>query len=359
MKRIESVLRKLDDAGLDAILLIKQETVTKENVRYITGFTGSSAYVIISAQERLLLTDDRYTEQASEQCPDFKIVRHGRPAMKDVKEALERLGIRKLGFEANGITVGLLDTLKEHLTGIELVPTKDLIEEMRAVKDPTEIGLIARASQITDQGFNHILQFIKPGVKEKDIALELEFFMRKQGASGLAFGMIVVSGKRSSHQHGAPSEKAIENGDLVILDFGAVYDGYRTDMTRTVVVGRPTERQIDVYNTVKKAQQKAVDLLKAGAAGKDVSAEARKIIEDAGYGDYSGFGVGHGVGLEIHEAPYVRATGDVVLQVGNVVTVEPGIYIPNWGGVRIEDTVVIEEDGCRLLTQSPKDLIVL
>lgn len=359
MKRIESVLRKLDDAKLDALLLIKHEAVTKENVRYMTGFTGSSAYVIISPQGRILLTDDRYTEQASEQCPDFQVVRHGTPVMKDVKETIQKFGIRKVGFEADGVTVGLLDTLKEKLEGIELVPTKDMIEELRALKDATEVQLIARASQIADQGFSHILDFIKPGATEKDIALELEFYMRKQGASGLAFGVIIVSGKRSSHQHGAPSDKRIEDGDFVTMDFGATYEGYRTDMTRTVVVGHATQKQINVYNTVKEAQQRALELMRAGVLGRDASAEARKIIEDAGYGEYSGFGIGHGVGLEIHEAPYVRASGDLVLQAGHVVTVEPGIYIPDWGGVRIEDTVVIEKDGCRRLTESPKDLIVL
>lgn len=359
VKRIERVIQQLGDAKLDGLLLVKHEAVTKENVRYISGFSGSSAYVIISPRARILLTDDRYTEQASEECPDFEIVRHGTPATKELQEVLTRLGIHKLGIEADGVTLGLFDTLKEKLPGIELVPTKEMIEEQRSVKDSREIDLIAKASQIADQGFDHVLKFIRPGVTEKDVALELEFQMRKLGASGLAFEMILVSGKRSSHQHGASSSKKIENGDFVTMDFGCLYEGYRCDMTRTVAVGHVTEKQRDVYGTVKKAQQHGMDSLKAGVKGKDASAGVRKIIEDAGYGDYSGFGLGHGVGLEIHEAPYIRDSGEQVLVAGHVVTVEPGIYIPDWGGVRIEDTVVIEEEGCRALTRSPKDLIVL
>jgi len=183
--------------------------------------------------------------------------------------------------------------------------------------------------------------------------------MRKIGASGLAFDLIFVSGKRSSHQHGAPSEKKIEYGDFVTMDFGALYEGHRCDMTRTVVVGKVNKKQKQVYDTVKEAQQEGINILKAGVKGEEASAYVRKIIERAGYGDYTGYGLGHGVGLEIHEHPYIRATGDLILKKGNVITIEPGIYIPGWGGVRIEDTAIIQEQSCEVTTKSPKDLIVL
>jgi len=362
VKRIESVLEKVEKENIDGLLVIKNEALTSmgENVRYISGFSGSSAYVLISPKHRILLTDDRYTEQAAEECPNFEIVRHARPFTKVLKEVVNNLSLKKLGFEVNNVTVDLFNTLKENLPEIELVPTKGIIEKLRAVKDEQELALMKKAAQITDKTFDHILGFIKPGVKEKDIALEMEFYMRKIGASDLAFDLILVSGKRSSHQHGSPSEKKIEHGDFVTMDFGALYKGYCCDMTRTVIVGGADEKQKDVYNTVKTAQQKGVDLLKVGVKGKDVCSPARKIIEKAGYGDYSSDeGLGHGVGLEIHEEPYVRATGEMVLQIGNVVTIEPGIYIPNWGGVRIEDTVIIKEKGCEVITKSPKELIVL
>jgi Xaa-Pro aminopeptidase len=254
----------------------------------------------------------------------------------------------------------MFKTIKDTLSVIELVDSSGIIESLRAVKDREEIKLIEEASRIAGKAYEHILDFFKVGVKEKDIALEFEFFMRKSGVDGLAFDLILVSGGRTTHEHGAPSEKKINNGDFVIIDFGALYKGYRCDITRTFVVGQATAKQKDIYYTVKKAQQKGLDLLKAGFRGKNVCVEARKIIEDAGYGDYNnGYGLGHGVGLEIHEDPYIRSYGELIFEEGHVVTVEPGIYIPGWGGVRIEDTVVIEKNSCKVLTNLPKDLVEL
>jgi len=359
MKRIEETLRKIEKENIDSLLVIRNEKMMGENVRYISGFSGSSAYVVLSPEHRIFITDDRYTEQAAEECPNFEIVRHGRPFTKTLNEVVNNLNIKKLGFERNGVTVDLFNTLKENLTGIELVSTKEIIEELRAVKDEKELVLMKKAAQITDRTFEHILGFIKMGIKERDIALEMEFYMKKIGSSDLAFNLILVSGKNSSHQHGAPSEKKIEFNDFVTMDFGALYEGYRSDMTRTVVVGRADEKQKDVYSTVKIAQQEGLNKLKAGAKGEEISTHVRKTIEKAGYGDYSSHGLGHGVGLEIHELPYLRTTGETLLQAGNVVTIEPGIYIPDWGGVRIEDTVIIKEEGCEVITKSPKELIVL
>ena len=358
-KRIKKVVERISEKELDGLLLVKNEKLIRENVRYITGFTGDTAYVVITPQRRILILDDRYIDQAKEQCPEFEIIRYDRPFTKKLREVVEELNIRKLGVEFNGLTMDMFKTIKDALSEIELVDSNGIIESLRAVKDKEEIKLIEEASRIAGKAYKHILDFFKVGVREKDIALEFEFFMRKSGADGLAFDTILVSGERTTHQHGAPSEKKINNGDFIIIDFGALYEGYRCDITRTFVVGQATAKQKDIYYTVKKAQQKGLDLLKAGVRGKDVCVEARKIIEDAGYGDYTGYGLGHGVGLEVHEDPYFRSYGELVFEEGHVVTVEPGIYISGWGGVRIEDTVVIEKNGCKVLTNLPKDLIEL
>jgi len=359
LERIKKVVEKISEKELDGLLLVKNEKLAKENVRYITGFTGDTAYVVITPQRRILILDDRYIDQAKEQCPEFEIIRYNRLFTKKLREVIEELNIKKLGVEFNGLTMDMFKNIKDALSVIELVDSSGMIESFRAVKDKEEIKLIEEASRIAGKAYEHILDFFKVGVREKDIALEFEFFMRKSGADGLAFDLILVSGERTTHQHGAPSEKKINNGDFVIIDFGALYEGYRCDITRTFIVGQATAKQKDIYYTVKKAQQKGLDLLKVGVKGKNVCAEARKIIEDAGYGDYTGYGLGHGVGLEVHEDPYFRSYGELVFEEGQVVTVEPGIYIPGWGGVRIEDTVVIEKNSCKVLTNLPKDLVEL
>lgn len=360
MGRVEKVLDRVTKEGLDGLLLVKHEAVARENVLYISGFTGSSAYVILSPQARIVLTDDRYAEQAAGECPGFRVLAHERRSPpKELREAIDRLGIKKLGVENDSILLGVFTTLSEGLPGVELVPTKGIVEAERAIKDPDEVRQIERASEITVEGFEHILGFIKPGVSEREIALELEFHMRRSGAPGLAFDMIVVSGKRSSHQHGKPSDRRVQPGDLITMDFGARSGPYRTDMTRTVLVGEPSDEQRKVYSAVKSAQQAALDMLRAGVKAKDVWLEVRRIINEAGYGEYAGSGIGHGVGLEIHEDPYIRPDNEKAFEAGHVVTIEPGVYVLEWGGVRIEDTAVVEEKGCRVLTQASKDLIVL
>jgi len=358
LERIKKVVEKISEKELDGLFLVKNEKLIKENVRYITGFTGDTAYVVITPQRRILMLGGGI-DQAKEQCPEFEIIRYDRPFTKKLREVVKELNIKKLGVEFNGLTMDMFKTIKDALSEIELVDSNGIIESLRAVKDKEEIKLIEEASRIAGKAYEHILDFFKVGVREKDIALEFEFFMRKSGADGLAFDLILVSGERTTHEHGAPSEKKINNGDFVIIDFGALYKGYRCDISRAFVVGQATEKQKDIYYTIKKAQQKGLDLLKVGVRGKDVCAEVRKIIEDAGYGDYSSSTLGHGVGLEIHEDPYFRAYGELVFEEGHVVTVDPGIYIPGWGGVRIEDTVVIEKNGCKVLTNLPKDLMEL
>jgi Xaa-Pro aminopeptidase len=359
MSRVGNLLKAIKHRGLDALFLLKQETVSKENVRYISGFCGSSAHLIISKQRRILLTDERYTEQAASQCPEFEVIGHDRKPEEKMREVLAHLKSRKVGYETEGLTVEQLNSLRDNIPGIEWIPTKGIIEDLRAVKSSEEIQYLEQATQLATAGFNHVLNLIRPGAREQDLALELEIYMRKNGAEAPAFETVLISGARSSLQHGTPSQKKIEAGDFVVLDFGAQYLGYKCDLTRTVAVNPVSQKQREVYEIVKNAQSRGLELLKPGMCSGEIYAAVQQIITKAGYAEYSGWGIGHGVGLEIHEAPSIRANGTAVLEAGQVLTMEPGIYIPGWGGVRIEDTVVVEERGCRVLAEIPKHLIVL
>ncbi len=359
MIRVEDLLKKIERSGMDALFMLKQETVSKQNVRYISGFTGSSAHLIISPERRILLTDDRYTEQAAAQCPEFEVIGHERQPEEKMREILASLKIRTVGYETQSLTVEQFNLARENIPGIEWIPTTGIIEELRAVKQSEEIHLLEQAAELAAAGFQHILNLIEPGAKEQDLALELEIFMRKNGAEAPAFDIILISGAKSSLQHGTPSQKKIENGDLVVLDFGARYRGYRSDFTRTVAVNQVTQKQREIYDLVKKAQSRGLEIIKPGMSSGEIYREVQAIITRAGYADYSGRGIGHGVGLEIHEDPAIRANCDAELKTGQVLTMEPGIYIPGWGGVRIEDTVVVEGHGCRVLAEVPKELIIL
>lgn len=357
LSRVDRALEKVAALGLDGLLLVQNERITKKNVRYLTGFTGSTAYVLVTPKRRILMTDLRYIDQASQQCAEFEIVMHDKPFTKTVRQFAKDLGLKRLGFETEGITVSMFNTIKEDIPDVDWVSTTNLIESLRAYKDEREISLISKACEMSDQVFQHILKFIKPGIREVDVALEFEIFARKLGAPGLAFDLILVSGKRTVQQHGAATNKVLEPGDFVVMDFGVVNEGYLCDMTRTVVVGRASEEQRRVYDAVRRAQELGTRLMKPGMVGKEVARLVTKVMADAGYEKWCTKGIGHGVGLEIHEEPFVGADTEFSLEVGHVLTVEPGIYIPGWGGVRIEDTVAIGEEGPRILTKSTKELI--
>ncbi|AIS52365.1 peptidase M24 [Thermoanaerobacter kivui] len=327
------------------------------NVTYITGFTGDDSAAFITHDKAIFITDARYTEQAQKEVKDFEVIEHKNGIKEVIKEYIEKLRIKKLAFEEN-ISFRQYKELKDFL-GIKLVPQANLVETLRMVKDDTEIENIKKAQNITDMAFNHILNFIKVGMTEREVALELEYFMKKQGAQDLSFEAIVASGKRSSLPHGKASEKVIEKGDFVTLDFGCKVNGYCSDMTRTIVMGKADDRQKEIYNIVLEAQQRAIDNLKAGITSKEADSLARSVIEEKGYGKYFGHSLGHGVGLEVHEAPSLSFKNEEILKEGAIVTVEPGIYIPDFGGVRIEDMVLLKEDGVTNLTNSPKYLIEL
>ncbi|WP_416197507.1 MAG: Xaa-Pro aminopeptidase [Sporanaerobacter sp.] len=355
MTRIEKLYEQMSKNNIDGLFLL-----TEPNVRYISRFTGSDSFVFITSKNNYFITDSRYTEQAQSQCKGFEVIRWGNPfksLVETVKDLVKKDGVKRIGFEKEYMNFGMYESLRESISNIELVPTSYLVEEIRVVKDEEEIECIKRACDFADKAFEKILKIIKVGMTEMELALELEYYMRKAGAEGISFDTIFISGKKTSLPHGQPSDKKIENGDFITIDFGALYKGYHSDMTRTVVVGKANEKQVEIYNIVKAAQQRGLDVLRSGISGKEADTEVRKIMGE--YNEYFGHGLGHGVGLELHEIPFMGVNCDRVLEENSVVTVEPGIYIPDWGGVRIEDSVVVKKDGIEILTHSPKELIIL
>jgi len=357
MNRLERLKAKLKEQNVDGIFLQNDS-----NIRYISGFTGSDSFVIVSEGANAFITDSRYTEQAQEECRDFEVIRWRTPAPgleETIQSICSKHGIKRLAFEREAITYAMYVQLTNGLPEIELVPTSEIVEGLRGVKDEEEIQCISKAAEIADQAFTEILKYIKPGVTERDIERELQYLIKKQGADDIGFPIIVASGKRSSLPHAIPADKKIEKGDFVTLDFGAMYKGYRSDMTRTIVMSEADEKQREIYDIVKSAQAAASAAIKAGMSCKEVDACARDYIANAGYGECFGHGLGHGVGLDIHEEPYFSTKSDKFLEAGNIMTVEPGVYLPSWGGVRIEDTVVVRENGIEVLTKSSKELIII
>ena len=353
-KRIARLRKELEKRNVDGILITHSS-----NRRYITGFTGSAGHVIITQNDAFLVTDFRYIDQATEQAPDFMIVNQESSMIDKLKELVNQTGIHTLGFEQDFVTYSQYKLLEEKLHPVTLTPLSQVIEPLRMVKDEQEIELIRKAASIADQAFSHILKVIKPGMREAEVALELEYKMRQLGAQGPSFDTIVASGFRSALPHGVASEKVIESGDFVTMDFGAIYQGYVSDITRTIVVGKVDQKQRDIYNIVLEAQLNGVNHVKAGMTGKEADALTRDIISRYGYGEYFGHSTGHGIGLDVHEGPGLATKSEIVLQPGMVVTVEPGIYISKFGGVRIEDDVLITKEGCEILTHSPKELIIV
>ncbi len=297
--------------------------------------------------------------QAPEQAKDFEVVEHKPNVMLSVKELLEKSGIKRLGFEQNDLSYGAYTRYSADLAGIELVPTSDAVEKIRLVKDDAELRILQEASDLADATFSHILSVLRPGLTELEVALEIEMFIRRNGGTSTSFETIVASGERSALPHGKASERMLRNDEFVKMDFGAYYKGYCSDITRTVVLGKPTDKHKEIYGIVLEAQLGCLNGLKPGITGKEGDALARDVIASKGYGEYFGHGTGHGLGMEVHEAPRLSLQGDTVLEPGMVVTVEPGIYLPGFGGVRIEDDVVITESGIKILTHSTKELVII
>lgn len=331
-----------------------------ENRRYLTGFASSDGYLLITPDEAILFADSRYIEAARKSAQGCTEIALLTSLSQQLKEYAEKLGIKSVFTEAQRLSVDEFNSFCEILPcECKAEQTDEAIDSLRRSKGIEEKQKILAAQAIAEKAFDRILGFIKEGVTERDIALELDFYMLKNGAECVSFETIAVSGKNSSMPHGVPSDKKIERGDFITMDFGAVVDGYHSDMTRTVAVGEVSSKQAEVYETVLSAQEKSLALLKAGVSCFDADAAARDIIKSAGYGSFFGHGTGHGVGIEIHEPPRLSPKSKQILEIGDVVTVEPGIYLPEEFGVRIEDMAFITENGCENLTKSPKSLIIL
>ena len=354
IKKLQSIL---NEKGRDCCALI----IAPENRRYFTGFESSDGFLLVSPEKSIFITDGRYIEAAEKQISNCEVRLLGK-TYPQIAETLKKMNCKHLLVESTRMTVATYNSLKGVLknTSVSTDSTLDMIiNELRSIKASTEVECIVKAQRIAEDAFQHILKFIKVGVTEKEIQLELDFFMLRNGGEGLSFETIAVSGKNSSMPHGVPSHKKIENGDFITMDFGTMINGYHSDMTRTVAVGFATDEMKNVYDTVLKAQQNCLDNIKTGVSCKDGDMFARSVINDSGYGKYFTHSTGHGVGVEIHEFPNLSPASDSILQVGNIVTVEPGIYIPEKFGVRIEDMALITENGCDNLTKAPKNLIIL
>ncbi|MBM7867910.1 M24 family metallopeptidase [Heliobacterium gestii] len=348
-------LRQRWDGAIDALLIL-----SPENRRYLSGFTGTAGFLLVDREGQWLATDFRYWEQAAQQAPQWTLLRQRGAWTETLQEAVADRGWRNIAVESDVVTLEQQQKLEKVLPDIQWVSRKGMVESLRVVKDQAEQAAITGAAALADRGFQHILGWMKPGMTERDVALELEFFLRREGAQAVSFEFIVASGQRSALPHGVASDKVIEAGDLLTLDFGCILDGYCSDMTRTVVFGRPTAEQRKVYDTVLEAQERALAAIAPGKSGRAIDRIARDVIEQAGYGERFGHGLGHGVGLVVHENPRLSTLSEDILEPGHVVTVEPGIYIPGWGGVRIEDLVIVTADGNRNLTSSPKkELLIL
>ena len=355
MRPIERLMEKIP-ADADAALV-----ASGHNRRYLTGFPSSAGLVLATRETALFLTDFQYIEAARRTVRGMECVEYA-SLSATLPELAKRLGLRCVLTEDEGMTVAEYRRFSGMLPGVELRGgvLDGLLGELRLVKSPEELAKIKEAQALTEYGFEHILPFIRPGRTEREVALELEFLIRRQGTEGVAFDFIVVSGANSSLPHGVPGEKAIERGDFVTMDFGARVDGWHSDMTRTVAVGSCSDEQRRVYDTVLRAQRAALSVLRAGLRCAQGDAAARDVIAQAGYGEHFGHATGHGVGVEIHEEPRLSPrSGGETLRAGSVVTVEPGIYLPGRFGVRIEDMASITETGCENLTKSPKELLVL
>jgi Xaa-Pro aminopeptidase len=353
MGKLERIRDKFKEYGIDGLLI-----TSGYNRRYATGFTGTAGVVLISEKEAKLITDFRYIDQAKEQATQFEIVQHTGPIIDEVGKQAAAMGITKLGFEQDHMTFSVYSSYEKAINGT-LIPISQLVEKLRMIKDADELKTLQEATEIADAAFDHILTYIKPGISELDVSNELEFFMRKQGAISSSFDIIVASGYRSALPHGVASDKIIETGEFVTLDFGAYYKGYCSDITRTISVGEPGEELRKIYDVVLQAQLKGMAGIKPGITGIQADALTRDHIKAAGYGEYFGHSTGHGIGLEVHEGPGLSFKSETVLQPGMVVTVEPGIYISGLGGVRIEDDTVVTESGNKSLSHSTKDLIIL
>jgi Xaa-Pro aminopeptidase len=353
MTNLNRLQAKLKEESVPALLVSQID-----NVQWASGFTGSFGYIIATTDEALFITDSRYAVQSKEEIHGVEIVTFASPTelATFIADHAKRMNLNQIGFEAQSVSYATYQTWKAKMAPIELLPIEGVIEPLRLVKTADEIEKIRRACALADKCFDHVLRLLQPGVREYDIALEIEFYFRRQGAD-VAFPSIVVSGDRSARPHGKPSEKVLERGDFVTMDFGAKLDGYNSDITRTVVIQEVSDRHREVYETVLKSQLAALAAMKPGMLAGDVDQISRDSMGDLA--KFFGHGLGHSLGKVVHDGGRMGSNSKTVLEPGQVWTVEPGVYIEGFGGVRIEDDVVVTEDGIDILTHSTKELLVL
>jgi Xaa-Pro aminopeptidase len=350
--RVKRLQALLSGEAVDGVLI---NNLT--NVRYLTGFSGSNAQLLVTPDKATFMTDGRYRARSADLVKGADIVIYPDRLADVLPGIVQSAGVKKLGIEASSVTLAERDTFESAAGGAELISTSGLVEGLRRTKDADEVAQLEKAASISDAAATWVLDRIAPGRTEREIALDLEVQMRQSGADDVSFEPIVGSGPLSAHIHHTPSDRPLEKGDLVLMDFGALADGYCSDLTRTVVLGGASDDQLTWYEAVKAAQQAGIDAMKPGVGGKDVDAAARQVFIDRGL-DVFEHGLGHGIGLDIHEAPRFARTSEDVLQEGDVITVEPGLYLSGKGGIRIEDDVLVTSDGARLLSGAPKDRLI-
>lgn len=364
--RLEGLSKKLGGHDADGMIVGGFTSVERSripNVEYLCGFTGSEGTVIAGPKGAFLITDGRYTIQAADEVKgaEVRIFQHGqatdRPQL--IKKSAEDAGITRAAYESGIVSVAGLKDLEGYLPDIELVPVKDVVEQLRQVKQPEEIELIREAAKMADAAFEWIIGRVEVGKSERDLALDLEMYIRRNGAEAVSFDSIVAAAERSALPHADPTDREVEKGHFLLFDFGCLFKGYCSDLTRTVAVGPVDDRHHQVYGAVLASNKAGIAAVKAGAGGNDVDAAARSVLDEAGFGEAFAHGLGHGVGLQVHESPRLTRGSTDVLVAGNVVTVEPGAYFEGWGGVRVEDLVLVTEDGADVLSSAPKDLIQL
>ena len=354
LSRLQQLRKQFASLNIDAFLVTFQP-----HLRYMSGFSGSSGIGLITSDRAALITDGRYASQVYDEVKAWKIfITQGSLFEELGKRKLVSNGMR-IGFDGNTLIYTQFQQLKKYYPKVKFLPKAETIEKNSVIKDESEIRTIQRAVAITDDVFDEMLSLIKPGVTELDLAAEISYRQKKHGAEGDAFESIVASGERSALPHGRASAKKIQKGDLLTLDFGCIVDGYHSDMTRTVVIGRPKSEAKKIYSVVRDAQERAIESVRAGMKAKNLDAVARTMIRGQGFDKFYRHSLGHGIGLQIHEPPRISVLSTTVLETNMVITIEPGIYIPHLGGVRIEDDIVVRNGRCEVLNRSTKDFLVL